>query len=126
MDELTCNEVTLVGRVSAAPEERTLPSGDLLLIWRLVVDRPPSRRPLPDGVRAVTTDTFDCVARAGGARRSARAFGPGDVVRVEGALRRRFWRTGGGPASRCEVEVAAARRLTRAAPVAASPAQASR
>lgn len=126
MDELSSNlssnEVTLVGRVSAPPEERTLPSGDVLLIWRLVVDRPPGRRPLPEGVRAVSTDTFDCVAWTGGVRRSARGFVAGDVVRVEGALRRRFWRVGGGAASRCEVEVAAARRLVRAG----QPAQASR
>ena len=122
MDELTCNEVTLVGRVSAPPQERTLPSGDVLLIWRLVVDRPPGRRPVPEGVRVVSTDTFDCVAWTGGVRRSARAFAPGDVVRVEGALRRRFWRAGSSAASKCEVEVAAARRLAKAA----QPAQASR
>jgi single-strand DNA-binding protein len=115
VDELSCNEVTLVGRVSAPPEERALPSGDLLLIWRLVVERPPPRRALPEGVRPVTTDTFDCVAWSGAVRRSARGFAAGDVVRVEGSLRRRFWRAGAGPASKCEVEVAAARRLTRPA-----------
>jgi single-strand DNA-binding protein len=29
-----------------------------------------------------------------------------DVVEIEGALRRRFWQTGSGSASRVEVEVA--------------------
>jgi single-strand DNA-binding protein len=110
-----CNEVALVGRVSAPAEARTLPSGDVLVSWRLVVDRPPSRRAAPEGGRAVTVDTIDCVAWAGGVRRTASGFAPGDVVRVEGALRRRFWRGGGGgAASRCEVEVASAKRLAKA------------
>src|SRR3954447_19183003 len=33
------NEVHLVGKVSAAPETRVLPSGDEILTWRLVVSR---------------------------------------------------------------------------------------
>ena len=37
-------------------------------------------------------------------------YADGDRARVEGALRRRFFRTPGGPASRYEVEV---RRLVR-------------
>lgn len=115
VDVAVCNEVALVGRVSAAAEERTLPSGDVLVSWRLVVDRPPSRRPVPEGGRTVTVDTIDCVAWAGGVRRTAAAFAPGDVVRVEGALRRRFWRGGGGgAASRTEVEVLSAKRLAKA------------
>jgi single-strand DNA-binding protein len=107
------NEVALVGRVAAPAEERTLPSGDVLLLWRLVVDRPPPRRPVPDGVRVPVVDTLDCVAWTGPLRRVARTFEAGDVVSVEGALRRRFWRAGAGAASRCEVEVVAARRLRR-------------
>jgi single-strand DNA-binding protein len=112
--EQACNAVTLVGRVSGDPEEKTLPSGDVLLLWRVIVTRPPSRRPAPAGTRSVTTDTFDCVAWAAGVRRTAGAFGAGDVVRVEGALRRRFWRGEGGATSKCEVEVMTAKRLTRA------------
>jgi single-strand DNA-binding protein len=38
------NEVYLVGRLSGEPIERELPSGDLLLSWRLVVDRAPNDR----------------------------------------------------------------------------------
>ena len=108
------NEVVLVGRVSADPEDRELPSGDVLTTFRLVVDRPPPRRPLPEGLRPASCDTLDCVVWAGGARRSARGLRAGDVVAVEGALRRRFWRSPGGSASRCEVEVGAVRRLARA------------
>ena len=113
--EQTCNEVALVGRVSAPAEERTLPSGDVLVTWRVVVDRPASKRPVLTGSRPVTVDAIDCVAWASGTRRTAATFAPGDVVRVEGALRRRFWRAaGGGFGSRYEVEVAATKRLVRA------------
>jgi single-strand DNA-binding protein len=114
VDAQSCNEVALVGRVSAPAEERTLPSGDVLLTWRLVVDRPPPRRPTPEGGRVVTVDTIDCVAWTSGSRRAASGFSAGDVVRVHGALRRRFWQSGAGPASRYEVEVASAKRLARA------------
>lgn len=107
------NEVLLVGRVSAAPEERTLPSGDVLLSWRVVVDRAPSNRAAAP--RAVTVDVVDCVAWAAGPRRTAGSWALGDVVQVEGALRRRFWRAPGGAASRYEVEVLTGRRLRRAA-----------
>ncbi len=64
MDVAARNEVVLVGRVAAGPEERTLPSGDILLIWRLVVDRPRPGRAAPEGVRVPTVDTLDCVAWA--------------------------------------------------------------
>lgn len=110
------NEVVLVGRVSGAPQERELPSGDVLVAWRVVVERSPSRRPVPVGVRASTVDTVDCVAWGTGVRRTARALVEGDVVEVEGALRRRFWRTGSGAASRTEVEVEQLRRLSRRKP----------
>ena len=105
------NEVLLVGRVSAPAEERDLPSGDVIMTWRLVVDRPPVRRPRPDGGRTPSVDTLDCVAWTAGLRRTARSLAAGDVVVVEGALRRRFWRAGAAAASRCEVEVSRVRRV---------------
>ena len=114
------NEVVLVGRVPAEPEERELPSGDRLVTWRLVVDRGPSRR-LPEGVRATTVDTLDCVAWTAATRRSAMALRPDDVVEVRGALRRRFWRAGAGAASRCEVEASSVRRVSRRPPRRAPP-----
>jgi single-strand DNA-binding protein len=107
------NEVTLVGRVSAPAEERELPSGDLLLTWRLIVDRPPQRRQPPPGTRGSTVDTLHCVTFSAAVRRTARGLAAGDVVRVEGALRQRYWRAGAAVSSRTEVEVAAVRRLSR-------------
>lgn len=107
------NEVVLVGRVSGEPEQRELPSGDALVSWRVVVERPVPRRATPSGVRAPTVDTLDCVAWTATVRRTARGLADGDVVAVEGALRRRFWRSGAGAASRTEVEVEVLRRLSR-------------
>lgn len=99
------NEVLLVGRVAAPAEVRTLPSGDLLVSWRLVVDRPPGAPRSPAGTRAVSIDTLDCTGWVEPVRRAAEELTTGDVVEVRGALRRRFWRGPQGVASRCEVEV---------------------
>lgn len=108
-----CNEVRLVGRLAAEPEARELPSGDLVVTFRLVVARPPSVR---RAVRSPTVDTVDCTAWRRGVQRTVAAYAPGDVVEVNGSLRRRFWRGPSGPASRTEVEVTAARRRARADP----------
>ncbi len=102
------NDVRLVGRLSAAAVERELPSGDVCTTWRLVVRRPTATRAGP------SIDTIDCLAWVGGVRRQCLRWRPGDVIEVEGALRRRFWRSPGGPTSRCEVEVRRARRVRTA------------
>ena len=107
----TRNEVVLQGRLAAAPVERELPSGDAITTWRLVVPRTSGQRPPPEGVRVTSVDTLDCVAWTPAARRGIRRAEAGDLLAVEGALRRRFWRAGSGVASRCEVEVARVRRI---------------
>lgn len=104
------NSVVVCGRLAAEPQRRTLPSGDELTTFRLVVRRPDPRP------RGPSVDTLDCVAWRGDVRRRAGAWQPGDLLEVEGALRRRFWRSPSGPASRTEIEVARARRLARGAP----------
>lgn len=103
------NEVLLCGRVSAAPVERELASGDTIMTTRVVVERGPGS-PTRSAPRF---DTIDCVAWAARVQRSMRVWLPGDLVRVEGSVRRRFFRAGGGAVSRVEVEVLAARRLRR-------------
>jgi len=108
------NEVRLVGRLAAAPEQRGLPSGDVLVVFRVVVDRvePADRR----GARAGrSVDTIDCAGWRGDVRRVVSAWRPGDTVEVRGALQRRFWRGPYGPTSRYEVAVSKARRVSRAA-----------
>jgi single-strand DNA-binding protein len=103
------NRVSVVGRVSSAATTRTMPSGDELVTWRVVVDRPPAHGPGP------TFDVVDCVAWSARTRRSALAWAVGDVVAIDGALRRRFWRSPGSLQSRCEIEVRAAKRVAVAA-----------
>lgn len=113
------NEVQLVGRLAAAPELRTLPSGDVLASFRMVVGRSDAgrstgaHRARPGRTRAVSVDTLDCVVWHATVRRVTARWEAGDVVEVTGALRRRFWRSAGATASRCEVEVVAARRVLR-------------
>lgn len=105
------NQVLLAGRLSAA-EERPLPSGDVLVAFRIVVPRPPATtvRRARSG-RPPTVDVVDCVAWRPALQRSMLRWAPGDWVRVEGRLVRRFWRSRSEVASRSEVEVTRARRI---------------
>jgi single-strand DNA-binding protein len=107
------NEIVLVGRLAAAAHTRSLPSGDIMLSWRLVVDRPALGGRRGEGRRTATVDTVDCVAFRGDVRRASERWVPGEVLEVRGALRRRFWRGPTGPVSRCEVEAQAVTRLQR-------------
>ncbi len=103
------NDVVLRGRVAAPVDERQLPSGDTIITARLIVDR--------DAIAlsrsSQRVDTLDCVAWLRKAQRSMRGWQAGDHVEVSGAIRRRFFRGAGGPVSRVEVEIRAARRLDK-------------
>ena len=107
-DAETCNEVTLVGRVSAAPERRDLPSGDQLVTLRVVVDRPPQK-----GVTKRAVDVIDVACWTKRVQRTAAGLDADDTIRVEGALRRRFFAAGGGRTSRYEVEATRLVRVSR-------------
>jgi single-strand DNA-binding protein len=107
------NDVSLVGRLAGEPALRELPSGDVLVQFRLVVDRVPP--PSSSGRRGPSVDTLDCAAWRKDVQRSLRSCVAGDVLAVEGSLRRRFWRSAGGAASRSEVEVTRLRRQSRPA-----------
>jgi single-strand DNA-binding protein len=104
------NEVRLVGRVSSAPERRSLPSGDELLGFRLVVDRPPESY---RGRQRV--DVLDCVVWRGRAARTVAGWAPGDTVEVLGQIRKRFFAAAGGTGSRVEIELCSGRLIRRAA-----------
>lgn len=106
-DQPQVNEVRLTGRISGPPVERVLPSGDEILTFRIVVPRPRHER------SKVTVDTFDCVVRAARLRRTAVRWDDGTEVELAGSLRRRFFRTEAGSASRVQVEVTAGRRQGR-------------
>lgn len=108
-----CNQVILLGRLADGVAERTLPSGDQLVDFRVIVDRPEPRR--TDRRSRARIDTLDCVVWTSRLRRQVCGWSAGDLVEVTGSLRRRFWRApSGSPASRYEIEVQQARRLQRA------------
>lgn len=100
------NDVTLVGRLGGAPARRPLPSGDVLVAWRLIVDRTAR----PPGARRVV-DTLPCVTFERDVCRETERWQIGDTLEVRGAVRRRFWRTASGAVSRYEIEVTHARRI---------------
>lgn len=102
------NDVVLRGRLSAPAELRALPSGDTLVSFRLVVRRPERR------ARGQSVDVLSCITYDRALQRRVAAWQPGDVVEVEGALQRRFWRTGSGTASVCEVNCRRGRKVPRA------------
>lgn len=98
----------VVGRLAAEPETRVLPSGDEITVWRIVVERdgpPVTGRP--------HLDTLECVAWPARLRRTVAGWQPGDDVEVQGALRRRFWRSGPALNSRYEIEAQRVRRVGR-------------
>jgi single-strand DNA-binding protein len=95
-------DVVLVGRLGAHVEVRELPSGDTVTVFTIVVDRP---RTAGRQGSTVKVDAIACQAfRAAVVNRLGR-LEPGQWVRAEGALRRRFWRSGAGLGSAMEVEV---------------------
>lgn len=103
------NEVVLVGRVASDPEEKQLPSGDTVWLFRLVVRR-------PEGTASrQKVDSLECCAWTPRVQRSIRGWREGDQVEVGGAIRRRFFRGSAGAQSRVEVEVSSARLRRRAA-----------
>lgn len=93
---MTENHVQLTGRLGANMHDRALPSGDALLAFHIVVDRErPKTATKVDAVPCHVT-TKALIAKLG-------KFEPGDIIAVEGALRRRFWRTPQGIGSAVEV-----------------------
>ena len=107
------NEVRLTGRVSGSPQEREMPSGDVVVLFRLVVPRPAGRRvasPRVTSRKAVTVDTIDIACWSARTRRAALRLQEGETAEVSGSLRRRFFRAGGGAASRYEVDAATVAR----------------
>ena len=103
------NDVVLRGRLSAPPELRPLPSGDTLLLFKLVVRR---ETPRPRGPKS---DVITCVSLLPTLQRYAAAWTTEDLVEVEGSLQRRFWRTPTGTAVAYEVNCRRGRKVGRVA-----------
>jgi single-strand DNA-binding protein len=99
------NQVFLRGRLADAADYRQLPSGDVLAVFRLTVARPPGDR--------VRVDSLECASTRARVHRTLDRAEPGDGLEVTGCLRRRFWRSPTGAASRYSVDAVSV-RLTRA------------
>lgn len=91
----------LRGRLAEAAQQRELPSGDVLISFRLTVARPPGER--------ARVDSIECVTTRPAARRTLERAQAGEELELTGSLRRRFWRSPGGTASRYSVDVASIR-----------------
>ena len=103
------NEVHLIGRLSGPAVESLMPSGDAVVNLRVVVPRDPKKRRTP---KSPTIDTIDVTCWTAASRRRALGLRPDDAVEIVGSLRRRFYRSPGGPASRYDVEVTSIRKAS--------------
>lgn len=92
--------MNLVGRISEPAKEKRLPSGDVLVEFRLIIERDDR-----EGV-----DTLDIATWPAQLKKRALKLEEDQWVGIKGVLRRRFWKTPSGVASRWQVE---AREITR-------------
>ncbi|MEI6361341.1 MAG: single-stranded DNA-binding protein [Actinomycetes bacterium] len=106
----TFSSVTVQGRLGARVDRRELPSGDEVTCFTVIVDRSP-RDIAKGGGRAATVDAISCQTFRAVVAKRVSVLEPGEWVRAEGTLRRRFWRAGGGLGSAMEVDVARLERL---------------
>jgi len=102
------NEVLLRGRVSSEPTERELPSGSVLVGFRLVLAR--ERTPMTAASKQVS-DWVECTAWGARVRKQAGSWREGDHVEVRGSLRRRYLKDG---RTSVEVEMLGGRLVRRA------------
>ena len=93
-EDYSLNDLLLRGRVSNEAISKELPSGDKVVEFRLIVTR--SER---TGV-----DTLDIAAWSAKVRKIALSLEADDWVEVSGSIRRRFWQSPAGVASRWQVE----------------------
>jgi single-strand DNA-binding protein len=97
------NEVLLVGAVTDAPAERVLADGRAVVTLRIDVRL--------DADAGGGRDSFDCTVEAPRTRRAALGWEIGDVVEVEGSVRRRFYKAAGGMRPFTVIEATRARRI---------------
>ncbi len=96
------NSVSLSGILTEPGEERELAGGVHVVRWTLRVAR---------GGGRTGSDLIDCVVPDPVLQGRALSWPPGSELSVDGALRRRFFRSGGRTATRVEVEVYLAAEL---------------
>jgi single-strand DNA-binding protein len=99
------NQVFLVGKVNSPGVEKTLPSGDCVVEFRILVDREKPRG------KKREVDVLDIATWNTRLRKRALSLQVDEWVEIEGSLRRRFWRGPAGLASRWQVEASEVRRI---------------
>ncbi|WP_433429760.1 single-stranded DNA-binding protein [Nonomuraea sp. CA-141351] len=97
------NEVLLVGRLSGAVEEHSMPSGDTVTKWRIIVRRRRHRR------GAALTDSIPCVTFDPETAAVVRSLKPRDYLEVAGSFRCRVFGPSTAKIWRYEVEVSSAK-----------------
>jgi len=101
--EKTMNVVVLRGTLSSEPVELTLPSGTNIMNWDVTTET-------SEGKRSVPVQWDEPTKRV-------RDYGKGDDVVVLGAIRRRFFRSGGTTSARTEVLASSVAKPTQSAAV---------
>nr|SBO98259.1 single-strand binding protein/Primosomal replication protein n [Nonomuraea gerenzanensis] len=91
-----------MGRLSAPAEDHSLPSGDTLTKWRIIVRRRRHRR------GATLSDSVPCITFNPEAAAVVRAMKPRDPIEVTGSFRCRVYGPSTGKSWRYEVEVSTA------------------
>lgn len=99
------NEVLLVGRVTSIAGEKKLPSGDIVSEFRVVVERPAKAG------KGGAIDTIDIAVWKSALRKKVSALKLDIWVEIKGSVRRRFWQSAAGVASRWQVEANEIRTL---------------
>jgi len=90
--DYSLNDVALRGWVTTIATERELPSGDVVVQFRIAITRSEG------GV-----DTIDLESWSAKTRRTALSLKDGELVEISGSIRRRFWKSASGLASRWQV-----------------------
>jgi len=99
------NEVYLVGEVSTTPEQRDLADGRAAVTFRLDVRA--------EGDTGPTRDSLDITVISARGRKSALTWTVGDIVEVEGVVRRKFYKLGSVSKPFTVIEAQRAKRLRR-------------
>lgn len=99
-DDFSVNEIKIIGRFSGPASEKDLPSGEKVVELRVIVTRDDR-----EGVDTISVAVWKSMLR-----RRALTLQDNQWIVVKGVLRRRFWKSPTGLASRYQVE---ARDLAR-------------
>ena len=99
------NEVLLVGEITDGPTERDLADGRSVVTFRIDVRVDTDAGPV--------RESFDCTVDAARTRRAALGWALGDVVEVEGVVRRKFYKVGASSKPFTVIEAGRAKRLRR-------------